>query len=99
MREWRWRSVNNSSSSSSSTFNSSFSDYTSLQRLGFSYRALPESYQQPKCSGRDDLCREVLNDRWVSFPTFSEDSTFVNSKKTLFEEHIYRCEDERYEVS
>jgi len=73
-------------------------DYTSLQRLGFSYRALPESYQQPKCSGRDDLCREVLNDRWVSFPTFSEDSTFVNSKKTLFEEHIYRCEDERYEM-
>lgn len=73
-------------------------DYTSLQRLGFSYRALPASYQQPKCTGRDELCRSVLNDKWVSFPTFSEDSTFVQSKKTAFEENIYRCEDERFEM-
>ncbi|KAF7701781.1 hypothetical protein HF521_001064 [Silurus meridionalis] len=73
-------------------------DYASCKRLGFSYRALPKSYQQPKCTGRSPLCKEVLNDLWVSFPSWSEDSTFVSSKKTQYEEHIYRCEDERFEL-
>ncbi|XP_023608903.1 paired amphipathic helix protein Sin3a isoform X5 [Myotis lucifugus] len=41
---------------------------------------------------------KVLNDTWVSFPSWSEDSTFVSSKKTQYEEHIYRCEDERFEL-
>ncbi|XP_062404501.1 paired amphipathic helix protein Sin3a-like isoform X2 [Sardina pilchardus] len=73
-------------------------DYASCKRLGSSYRALPKSYQQPKCTGRTPLCKEVLNDTWVSFPSWSEDSTFVSSKKTQYEEHIYRCEDERFEL-
>ncbi|XP_060923907.1 paired amphipathic helix protein Sin3a-like [Limanda limanda] len=73
-------------------------DYTSCKKLGASYRALPKSYQQPKCTGRTPLCREVLNDTWVSFPSWSEESTFVTSKKTQYEEHIYRCEDERFEL-
>lgn len=53
---------------------------------------------QPKCTGRTQLCKEVLNDTWVSFPTWSEDSTFVTSRKTQYEEFIYRCEDERFEL-
>uniref|UniRef100_A0AAQ4RMN1 Paired amphipathic helix protein Sin3a n=1 Tax=Gasterosteus aculeatus aculeatus TaxID=481459 RepID=A0AAQ4RMN1_GASAC len=73
-------------------------DYASCKRLGSSYRALPKSYQHPKCTGRTPLCKEVLNDTWVSFPSWSEDSTFVSSKKTQYEEHIYRCEDERFEL-
>ncbi|XP_037110600.1 SIN3 transcription regulator family member Aa [Syngnathus acus] len=73
-------------------------DYASCKRLGSSYRALPKSYQQPKCTGRTPLCKEVLNDTWVSLPSWSEDSTFVSSKKTQYEEHIYRCEDERFEL-
>lgn len=73
-------------------------DYTTCKRLGASYCALPKSYVQPKCSGRTALCKEVLNDTWVSFPTWSEDSTFVTSRKTQYEEYIYRCEDERFEV-
>ncbi|KAG7265334.1 LOW QUALITY PROTEIN: hypothetical protein CRUP_014370 [Coryphaenoides rupestris] len=73
-------------------------DYASCKKLGSSYRALPKSYQQPKCTGRTPLCKEVLNDTWVSFPSWSEDSTFVSSKKTQYEEHIYRCEDERFEL-
>uniref|UniRef100_A0A8C5GE67 Histone deacetylase interacting domain-containing protein n=1 Tax=Gouania willdenowi TaxID=441366 RepID=A0A8C5GE67_GOUWI len=44
------------------------------------------------------FCFQVLNDTWVSFPSWSEDSTFVSSKKTQYEEHIYRCEDERFEL-
>ncbi|XP_046399694.1 paired amphipathic helix protein Sin3a [Ischnura elegans] len=73
-------------------------DYSTCKRLGASYCALPKSYVQPKCSGRTTLCREVLNDTWVSFPTWSEDSTFVTSRKTQYEEYIYRCEDERFEL-
>ncbi|XP_051978533.1 paired amphipathic helix protein Sin3a-like isoform X1 [Xyrauchen texanus] len=73
-------------------------DYASCKRLGSSYRALPKSYQLPKCTGRTPLCKEVLNDTWVSFPSWSEDSTFVSSKKTQYEEHMYRCEDEQFEL-
>ena len=75
-------------------------DFSNCKRCGASYRALPKSYQQPKCSGRASLplCNQVINDTWVSFPSWSEDSTFVASRKTQYEEHIYRCEDERYEV-
>lgn len=73
-------------------------DYSSCKRHGASYRGLPKSFNQPKCSGRTQLCKEVLNDTLVSFPSWSEDSTFVSSKKTQFEEYIYRCEDERFEL-
>lgn len=76
-------------------------DLSSCKRLGASYCALPQqtSREQKKCSGRTPLCREVLNDTWVSFPTWaSEDSTFVSSRKTQFEEIIYRTEDERFEL-
>ncbi|KAL3886413.1 hypothetical protein ACJMK2_026411 [Sinanodonta woodiana] len=73
-------------------------DYATCKRYGASYRALPSTYVQPKCSGRTPLCKEVLNDTWVSFPSWSEDSTFVTSRKTQYEEHIYRCEDERFEL-
>ncbi|XP_012282636.1 paired amphipathic helix protein Sin3a isoform X2 [Orussus abietinus] len=73
-------------------------DYSACKRLGASYCALPKSYVQPKCTGRTQLCKDVLNDTWVSFPTWSEDSTFVTSRKTQYEEFIYRCEDERFEL-
>ena len=43
------------------------------------------------------MCRQVLNDNWVSFPTWSEDSQFVTQRKTQFEEFVYRTEDERFE--
>ena len=34
-------------------------DYASCKRYGASYRALPKSYPQPKCTGRTQLCKEV----------------------------------------
>ena len=40
----------------------------------------------------------MLNDTWVSFPSWSEDSNFVTSKKNTYEEYIYRSEDERFQV-
>ena len=77
----------------------SFSDYSTCKRLGASYCALPKTFVPPRCTGETELSKEVLNMTWVSFPSWSEDSTFVSSRKTQFEEQIYRCEDERFEVS
>lgn len=34
-------------------------DFSSCKRYGASYRALPKTYPQPKCSGRTSLCKEV----------------------------------------
>ncbi|XP_052754275.1 paired amphipathic helix protein Sin3b isoform X2 [Galleria mellonella] len=73
-------------------------DLSTCKRLGTSYCALPRDAAARRCSGRTQLCKEVLNDTWVSFPTWSEDSTFVTSRKTQYEEYIYRCEDERFEL-
>ncbi|GFT13845.1 paired amphipathic helix protein Sin3a [Trichonephila clavipes] len=73
-------------------------DFSNGGRNGTSYKALPKGFNQPKCSGRTALCDEVLNDTWVSFPPCSEDSTFVASSKTHYEDIINRCEDERFEL-
>nr|GAT55275.1 predicted protein [Mycena chlorophos] len=65
---------------------------------GPSYRRLPESEARLACSGRDELCRSVLNDEWVSHPTWaSEDAGFVSHKKNSFEEALHKSEDERHE--
>ncbi|VDO94917.1 unnamed protein product [Soboliphyme baturini] len=74
-------------------------DFASCKRYGISYRALPPSYKKPHCSGRKPEDLQVLNDTWVSFPSWqSEDSSNVAQKKTQFEEWMYRTEDERFEL-
>ncbi|CAH8605591.1 unnamed protein product [Dicrocoelium dendriticum] len=76
-------------------------DFAKLRTCGTSYRALPANFPQAKCSGRlkCPIAREVLNDSFISFSSLtSEDSQFVSSKKNQYEEHMYRVEDERYEV-
>ncbi|KAJ2382741.1 hypothetical protein GGI05_005556, partial [Coemansia sp. RSA 2603] len=66
---------------------------------GPSYRLLPESSAQSKCSGRDAMCYEVLNDRWASHPTWaSEDTDFVHHKKNVYEEAMFRSEEDRHEM-
>ncbi|KAI9284465.1 hypothetical protein BC943DRAFT_347176 [Umbelopsis sp. AD052] len=73
-------------------------DYVQSKSYGQSYRLIPNSLQNEACSGRDALCREVLNDEFVSHPTWSsEDSGFVSSKKNQYEEALHRCEEERYD--
>jgi len=44
------------------------------------------------------LLLQVLNDTWVSFPLWSEESTVDSSKISQYEDFMYRCEDERFEV-
>ena len=65
-------------------------DFTHQKRLGSSYRALPLEHQNQKCSSRTPLAASLLNDVWVSLPTWSEDSQFSSSKKNQYEECIIR---------
>jgi paired amphipathic helix protein Sin3a len=50
------------------------------------------------CSGRDQLAWSLLNDEWVSHPTWaSEDAGFLTHKKNSFEEMLHKSEEERHE--
>lgn len=69
------------------------------RRLGHSYGRIPlEKYSLPKCSGRTALCDEVLNDEWFSYPAWTEPAAVCVSKKMPYEEIMYKCEEERFEV-
>ena len=65
---------------------------------GPSYRLLPERERLRSCGGRDEMCRQVLNDEWVSHPTWaSEDSGFIAHRKNNHEEALHRIEEERHD--
>jgi len=66
--------------------------------LGPSYRLLPKRERLRACSGRDETCQKVLNDEWVSHPTWaSEESGFIAHRKNTFEESLHRIEEERHD--
>ncbi|KAI9714226.1 MAG: hypothetical protein M1812_006447 [Candelaria pacifica] len=66
--------------------------------LGPSYRLLPKRERMKQCSGRDEMCHQVLNDEWASHPTWaSEDSGFQAHRKNMFEEGLHRIEEERHD--
>lgn len=73
-------------------------DFKNCRQLGPSYRAYPKTATLPVCSGRTELCNEVLNDVWVSVPKGSEDFGFKNSRKNQYEELLFKCEDDRFEL-
>eukprot|EP00501_MAST-03F_sp_TOSAG23-6_P000098 GSMAST32.ASY1.ANO1.100.1 assembled CDS len=73
-------------------------DFNNCQSCTPSYRALPEGYPIPVCSDRTPEMMPFFNDCWVSVPTGSEDFAFKNSRKNVYEEALFRCEDERYEI-
>lgn len=65
---------------------------------GPSYRQLPKAETFLPCSGRDEMCWEVLNDEWVGHPTWgSEDSGFTAHRKNQYEEILFKIEEERLE--
>lgn len=44
------------------------------------------------------MCKSVLNDEWISRPTFAtEDYGFLAHKKNVYEEALHRSEEERHE--
>jgi len=72
-------------------------DFSDCKRVG-SYTMLPKEYPKPICGGRTELCKSVLNDNWVSVPQGSEDYSFKHMRKNCYEEALFKCEDERYEL-
>jgi paired amphipathic helix protein Sin3a len=66
---------------------------------GPSYRRIAnKAWQDRSCSGRDALCWDVLNDTYISHPTWaSEDTGYVAAKKNQYEEALHRVEEERYD--
>ena len=50
-------------------------------------------------SQRTELGAEVLNDHWVSVTSGSEDYSFKHMRKNQYEEILFRCEDDRLELT
>ncbi|VDB87835.1 unnamed protein product [Peniophora sp. CBMAI 1063] len=70
-------------------------------RIG-SYRRVPRDDRMAACSGRDDLCRSVLNDEWASGPRTSLDDAGLYGATggkpiNVYEEALHRTEEERHE--
>ncbi|AAF03494.1 unknown protein [Arabidopsis thaliana] len=63
-----------------------------------SYRLLPADYPIPIASQRSELGAEVLNDHWVSVTSGSEDYSFKHMRRNQYEESLFRCEDDRFEL-
>lgn len=73
-------------------------DYSNSARNGSSYLHLPKDYPIASCTGRIPSDSENLNDKWVSIPQGSEDFSFKHMRKNVYEENLFKCEDERFEL-
>lgn len=73
-------------------------DLSNCERCTPSYRLLPKDYPIPSASRRKDDDAKVLNDYWVSVTSGSEDYSFKHMRKNQYEESLFHCEDDRYEL-
>ncbi|XP_077217558.1 paired amphipathic helix protein Sin3-like 4 [Tasmannia lanceolata] len=73
-------------------------DLSNCERCTPSYRRLPKNYPTPPVSHRTELAAAVLNDHWVSVTSGSEDYSFKHMRKNQYEESLFRCEDDRFEL-
>lgn len=73
-------------------------DLSNCERCTPSYRLLPKNYPIPLASHKTDLGADVLNDHWVSVTSGSEDYSFKHMRKNQYEESLFRCEDDRFEL-
>lgn len=55
-------------------------------------------YPIPSASQRSELGAKVLNDHWVSVTSGSEDYSFKHMRRNQYEESLFRCEDDRYDI-
>ncbi|XP_073227098.1 paired amphipathic helix protein Sin3-like 4 isoform X1 [Cicer arietinum] len=73
-------------------------DLSNCEQCTPSYRLLPKNYPIPLVSQRTELGAKVLNDHWVSVTSGSEDYSFKHMRKNQYEESLFRCEDDRFEL-
>eukprot|EP00826_Nyctotherus_ovalis_P057365 TRINITY_DN7838_c0_g5_i2.p2 TRINITY_DN7838_c0_g5~~TRINITY_DN7838_c0_g5_i2.p2 ORF type:complete len:315 (+),score=33.86 TRINITY_DN7838_c0_g5_i2:104-1048(+) len=69
-----------------------------IERKEGSYIKLPEYYPKIISTGREPIVSEEINDEWISVATGSEDVSFQVMRKNQYEEHLFNCEDERFEL-
>ena len=62
-----------------------------------SYMEIPEYVPTPVCTGRT-FKKLKMNDQWVSIPQGSEDFSYKKLRKNIYEEQLFKCEDDRYEL-
>ena len=62
-----------------------------------SYMRLPNSFPMIASSGRAAGLLGELNDTWLSVATGSEDFSYKKLRKNIFEEMLFKCEDDRFE--
>lgn len=63
-----------------------------------SYIKLPEDYPKVVCTGKEAEVAEELNNDWISVVTGSEHCSFKVMRKNQYEEQLFNCEDERFEL-
>ncbi|CAH8361113.1 unnamed protein product [Eruca vesicaria subsp. sativa] len=73
-------------------------DLSDCERCTPSYRHLPSDYPIPSVRHRQKLGAAVLNDHWVSVTSGSEDYSFKHMRRNQYEESLFRCEDDRFEL-
>ncbi|VFQ66742.1 unnamed protein product [Cuscuta campestris] len=73
-------------------------DLSDCEHCTPSYRLLPKNYPIPVASQRTEIGKEVLNDHWVSVTSGSEDYSFKHMRKNQYEESLFRCDDDRFEL-
>ncbi|CAA2967038.1 paired amphipathic helix Sin3-like 2 isoform X2 [Olea europaea subsp. europaea] len=73
-------------------------DLSNCESCTPSYRLLPEDYPITSASQRSELGAQVLNDHWVSVTSGSEDYSFKHMRRNQYEESLFRCEDDRFEL-
>ncbi|XP_074287328.1 paired amphipathic helix protein Sin3-like 2 [Silene latifolia] len=73
-------------------------DLSNCKRCTPSYRLLPDDYPIPTASQRSEIGERVLNDHWVSVTSGSEDYSFKHMRRNQYEESLFKCEDDRFEL-
>ncbi|KAL7269602.1 Transcriptional regulatory protein sin3 [Rhizina undulata] len=75
-------------------------NYTRSTKAGPSYRLLGKSQIEQECSGRDELCREVLNDHWGSHPKWAAKGRgFKGTPKNESDLKLFSLEDEQHTIT
>ncbi|EOA33276.1 hypothetical protein CARUB_v10019668mg [Capsella rubella] len=73
-------------------------DLSNCEQCTPSYRLLPKNYPIPIASQKMEIGSQVLNDHWVSVTSGSEDYSFKHMRKNQYEESLFKCEDDRFEL-
>ncbi|CAD5316797.1 unnamed protein product [Arabidopsis thaliana] len=73
-------------------------DLSNCEQCTPSYRRLPKNYPIPIASQKMEIGSQVLNDHWVSVTSGSEDYSFKHMRKNQYEESLFKCEDDRFEL-